>query len=142
VVEVEAAAPGVSLAPVEGVVLESGAAEVDVVESAVIEVVVGRHFDGKVVAVDPVGGSLAAVRKLVSAPPYTSAAFAVAVDAVDVAAAADVAVVVVEGRNWDIVVADLVAAYLEEVLASAVLVAYAVEVHDVEVAVVFAEDCK
>jgi hypothetical protein len=139
VVEVEAAAPGVSLAPVEGVVLESGAAEVDVVESAVIEVVVGRHFDGKVVAVDPVGGSLAAVPKLVSAPPYTSAAFAVAVD---VAAAADVAVVVVEGRNWDIVVADLVAAYLEEVLASAVLVAYAVEVHDVEVAVVFAEDCK
>jgi hypothetical protein len=40
------------------------------------------------------------------------------------------------------VVADLVVAYLEEVLALAALVACAVEVHDEKVVVAFAEDCK
>jgi hypothetical protein len=102
VVAVEAAAVHVSPAPVEVVMLEFEAVEVDVAEFAVIEVAGETYFDEKAVAVDPVEGSLAVVRKLFSAPPYTSAASAVvaAADAATVVAAEVVDVAVVEvGRN-------------------------------------------
>jgi hypothetical protein len=98
----EAAVLDAFLAPVAVVVLESEAAEVDVVGSAVVEVVVERHWDEKAVSADPAAvedSCLAAVQKLFSVHQYTFAAFVAAgveEAAVDVAV---VVVVVLVGRN-------------------------------------------